>query len=540
MRPLPTRSCLNWVLPILLPLVAGGGAVRGANTVPFFNVLDYGAHQDGSSNSTEAIQSAIRAANAAGGGTVYFPPGTYVTGPIELVNNLALYVDAGATLRFPATRLPFTKGRQQGIECLTPVPLIGGRNLRNVTITGRGVLTTDNAEWMKLMPRTRRSENNPGSANGPNWQRLLQELEVHTPAPDEYYEKAAPELRPSFVRTMDSTNVLIEGVHFVGSPMWTIHLLYTDNAVVRNVIIETYPGVHTDGIAVDSSRNVRISDCYVDAGDDGIVIKSGKDADGRRVNKPTENVSIVNCTVRHAHGAVTLGSEIAGGIRNLVADAITCDGTQMGVRIKSRRGRGGCVEDVRFSNWTMRNVGQAINVTSYYMMEGEARTAAQPVSEKTPVFRNIAISAMTINHARVAINIEGLPEMPIQGLRISDVIASARTGLKAFNTEALGLHNVRVDAEAGPAFLVQDSTELELDGVSTRQPLAGTPVVRLDRCPVAIVRDSRAVAGTDTFLSVGPGELNSVVLEGNVLDAARKATEESPGVEPTREPPTED
>ncbi|HUJ09520.1 MAG TPA: glycoside hydrolase family 28 protein [Verrucomicrobiae bacterium] len=513
---------------------------RGANHGPFFNVLDYGAQNDGSTNAADAIRSAIQAAHAVGGGTVYFPPGTYVTGPLELVNNLTLFIDAGATLRFPATKLPFTKGRQQGIECLTPVPLIGGHDLQNVTITGRGLLTTDNKEWMKLMPRTRRSGINPGSANGPNWERLLQELEIQTPAPDEFYQKAAPELRPSFVRTMDSTNVLIEGVHFVGSSMWTIHLLYTDNAVVRNVVIETYPGVHTDGIAVDSSRNVRISDCYIDTGDDGIVIKSGKDADGRRVNKPTENVSISNCTVHHAHGAVTLGSEIAGGIRNLVADNITCDGTQMGVRIKSRRGRGGFVENVRFNNWTMQNVGQAINVTSYYIMEGETRTGPQPVSEKTPVFRNIAISAMTVEGARVAINVEGLPEMPIKGLRISDVIASAKVGMKASNTEALELHNVRVKADRGPAFLAQDSKELELDGVATRKPLAGTPVVRLDRCPGAIVRNSRAFAGTDTFLSVGPGELKTIALEGNVLDSAKKAMEESPGSEPTREPPTED
>jgi polygalacturonase len=536
MRALVSRTSRSRLLLALLLFV-------GANTwgaAPFFNVLDYGAYKDGSANSAGAIRSAIRAAKAAGGGTVYFPPGNYVTGPIELVNNLVLDIDAGATLRFPATKLPFTKGREQGIECLTPVPLIGGQNLQNVTITGRGVLTTDNAEWLKIMPRTKRSGSDPGSAFGPNWERLLQDLEVKTPAPDEEYEKVAPELRPAFVRTMDSTNVLIEGVHFVGSSMWTIHLLYTDNAVVRNVIIETYPGVHTDGIAVDSSRNVRISDCYIDTGDDGIVIKSGKDADGRRVNKPTENVSIANCTVHHAHGAVTLGSEIAGGIRNLVANNITCDGTQMGVRIKSRRGRGGVVEDVRFDNWTMENVGQAINVTSYYLMEGEVRTSAQPVSEKTPVFRNIAISHMTINHARVAINVEGLPEMPIQDLRISDVIASAKIGMKAHNTQALELHHVQVNADGGPAFLVQDSTELELDGVSTRKPLAGTPVIRLDRCPGAIVRDSRAFAGTDTFLSVAPGELKGVVLEDNVLGSARKTTEEAASPEPTHEPPTED
>ena len=527
----------RWLLALLL---LASTNVWSANTEPFFNVLDYGAWNDGSAPSTEAIRAAIKAAHAAGGGTVYFPPGTYVTGPIELVNNLVLNIDAGATLKFPATKLEFTKGRQQGIECLTPVPLIGGHDLQNVTITGRGVLTTDNAEWMKIMPRARRSGDDPGSANGPNWQRLLQELEVKTPAADEFYEKAAPELRPSFVRTMDSTNVLIEGVHFVGSSMWTIHLLYTDNATIRNVMIEAYPGVHTDGIAVDSSRNVRISDCYVDAGDDGIVIKSGKDADGRRVNKPTENVSIANCTVHHAHGAVTLGSEIAGGIRNLVAENITCDGTQMGVRIKSRRGRGGFVEDVRFNNWTMENVGQAINVTSYYLMEGETGTSVQPVSEKTPVFRNIAISHMTINHARVAINIEGLPEMAIKALRISDVIASAKTGMKASNTEALELHNVQVNAESGPAFLVRDSKELEFDGVSTRQPLAGTPVVRFDRCPGAIVRNSRVFAGTDTFLSTDRGELKKIKLIGNVLDSAKKATEEALGPKPTHEPPTED
>ncbi len=523
----------TWVRDIprpLFPLVLFLSiSVNGWGVGLFFNVLDYGAHNDGSASSTEAIRSAIQAANAAGGGTVYVPPGNYVTGPIELVNNLVLNLDAGATLRFPATRLPFTKGREQGIECLTPVPLIGGHDLHNVTITGRGMLTTDNAEWLKIMPRTDSSDTDIGTAFGTNWERLLQDLEVKTPAPDEDYQKAAPELRPSFVRFMDSTNVLVEGVHFVGSSMWTVHLLYTDNAVVRNVIIETYPGVHTDGIAVDSSRNVRISDCYIDTGDDGIVIKSGKDADGRRVNRPTENVSISNCTVHHAHGAVTLGSEISGGIRNVVADNITCDGTQMGVRIKSRRGRGGAVADVRFNNWTMKNVGTAIDVTSYYLMEGETKTSEEPVSVRTPVFRNIAISHMTINQARTAIDVEGLPEMPIFGLRISDVIASAKTGMRGSFTDALELHDVQVNADNGPAFLVKDSKELELDGVSSRKPLANAPVVRLEHCPGAVVRNSRAFAGTGTFLSVAPGDLNSTVLKGDVFEGAQKPTEEAVG-----------
>jgi polygalacturonase len=493
---------------------------------PFFNVLDYGAHKDGSARSTEAFRAAIQAAKTAGGGTVFVPAGTYLMGPVEMVSNLTLYIDAGATLKFPAQRLPYTKGRQQGIECLTPVPLIGGHDLENVTIAGRGVLMSDNADWMKMMPRREASGDDPGSANGPNWEKLLHDLEVKTPRPEEEYERVAPELRPSFIRFMNSKNVLLEGLRIIGSPMWTIHLLYTDNAMVHDVVIETYPGVHTDGIAIDSSRNVRISDSYIDTGDDGIVIKSGKDADGRRVNRPTENVSITNVTVAHAHGAVTIGSEIAGGVRNLVASNITCNETQIGVRIKSRRGRGGYVEDVRFDNWTMKNVGTGIEVTSYYRMEGEKETAEEPVSVRTPIFRNIAISHMTINGAKTPINVEGLPEMPILGLRLTDVIASGKVGMTAAYTDALELHNVQVNPEKGPAFHVHDSKELELDAVSSRKPAAGNPVVRLDRCNGAIVRHSTAFAGTGTFLSVGPSELKKIVLQDNLLAGAQQATKE--------------
>jgi len=205
--------------------------------------------------------------------------------------------------------------------------------------------------------------------------------------------------------------------------MWTIHLLYSDNVVVRDVIIETYPAC-----TPMASRWIQAATCgspivNIDTGDDGIVLKSGKDADGRRVNRPTENISITNCTVHHAHGAVTLGSEISGGIRNVVADNFTCAGTEVGVRIKSRRGRGGFVEDVRFNNWTMENVGTGIEVTSYYLMEGETKTSQEPVSARTPVFRDIGISHMSISHARqAAISVEGIPEMPISGLCLSDVI----------------------------------------------------------------------------------------------------------------------
>jgi polygalacturonase len=532
-------------------LILAGARAAGAG--PCFNILDYGAHPDGSADSTAAIRAAIHAAKDAGGGTVCVPPGTYVTGPIELISNLVFEIEAGATLRFPAARLPLTPGRVQGIECLTPVPLIGGHNLENVTITGRGLLTTDNRAWLELMGRPQpRSAAGPGSAFGPDWNRLLTLLQQKTPQPEAEYLKVAPYLRPAFIRTTNSTNIVIEGIHIVGSPFWTIHLLYSQNVVVRDVSLETFPGAFTGGIYIDSSRDVRISGCYLDNGDDAITLKAGKDADGLRVNRPTENVTITNCVIHRGSGAIVIGSETSGGIRHVVVSNLVCQGTQMGINIKSERGRGGAVEDVRIENLTMGDVGRAISVSQYYQMQGETPAAEEPVSARTPVFRNIVISHVTITGARGApnfgwnpdsisgnkapllltIDIAGLPEMPITGLRLSDIIASGRTGLRARHTVGLELHDVQMNAESGPAFLVQDARDLELDGVGTRQPLADAPVIRLEHCPGAIVRASRAFAGTGTFLSVPPGELQDLALVGNVLTEARQPTVETAAATP--------
>lgn len=488
----------------------------------FYNVLDYGTLQDGTGDASKGINAAIQDAKAAGGGIVYIPAGNYTCGPIELISNLELYIEAGATLKFPAQNLPFTKGRNQSIECLTAVPLIGGHDLHNVTIKGGGILTTNNAEWMKLKPRY------GGSAAGVNWANLLQSLENKTPATEDEYLKAASELRPPFIQVMNCKNVEIEGIHIIGSPMWPVHILYSENVVVHAITIDTYPGVHTGGIYLDSSSYIRISDCFIQTGDDGIVIKSGKDADGLRVNRPTENVTITNCTVRLAHGAVTLGSETAGGLRNIVVSNMICDGTQVGIRIKSRRGRGGYIEDVRFNNWTMENVKEAIVITNYYAMEGEVyKGDTTVISNRTPIFRNIALSNITVNHAKTVLSIDGLPEMPIEGLRISDLIASGTTGLKASNTLDLELHNVRINTEKGPAFTVRNSKETELDNVSTSKPLVHTPVIRIESSPGAIVRNCKTYSGTDIFLSTAPNQLKDIVLIGNVTGTAKKAVEET-------------
>ena len=195
----------------------------------FCDVTAYGAKNDASARSTKAIRDAIQACAKRGGGSVYFPPGTYETGAIELASNLTLQIDAGATVRFHTdlAEYPIVPGRYEGTEGLTWAPLIGGRNLENVTITGRGTLTTDNAAWLRA------TSNSDARAM---WTSIQNRLENREKVSEEDYRKAVPSLRPSFIRPMDSKNILIEGIHIVGSSMWVIHLLYCENVVVRNEI----------------------------------------------------------------------------------------------------------------------------------------------------------------------------------------------------------------------------------------------------------------------------------------------------------------
>jgi len=480
------------------------------------DVTAYGAKNDASARATKAINDAVQACAKQGGGTVYFPPGVYVTGAIELASNIVLNIDAGATLRFHTdlSEYPIGPGRSEGTDALMPAPLIGGRNLENVTITGRGTLTTDNAAWVKLM-------NKPEARA--MWTSIQDRLEKKETVPEADYRKAALSLRPPMIRPMNSKNILIEGIHVVGSSFWTIHLLYCENVVVRNVIVETYPGANPDGIDIDSSREVRVSDSYFDTGDDAIVIKSGKGVDGRRVGKPSEDITITNCTFYRAHGAVVVGSETAGGVKNVAASNIVSKGTEIGIRIKSGRSRGGVIENLRFDNWVIENpLKDGILVTNYYV-----RIPEEPVSERTPVFRNISMSNVTVSGAPIVADIQGLPEMPIAGLRIRDVVGSGKRGVQAFNTKGLELHDLKIEATTGPAFLIRDSSDLELDRVETDQVSANAPVIRLDRVTGALIQASRAWPGTGTFLSLAPGLLKSVKLDANDLTAAKTQTEES-------------
>ena len=253
--------------------------------------------------------------------------------------------------------------------------------------------------------------------------------------------------------------------------MWLLHPGYSEDVSIRGVsFISTGP--NGDGIDVDSCRDVRVSDCFFSTGDDCIALKSGRDADGRRAGWPTENVTITNCVMYLGHGAVVIGSETAGGIRDVAASNIIARGTDRGIRIKSMRGRGGIIENMRFDNFIIEDATvQAIEITALYHEE-----AAESFSERTPIFRNLSFSNLTIVNAAQVASIEGLEEKAIERLRFTDVTATGKTGFICRSAEDIALRDVRVEAQSGDPFVFQPRAGPE----NRRGEPARPPLIRLE------------------------------------------------------------
>ncbi|MDC7238880.1 MAG: glycoside hydrolase family 28 protein [Spirochaetales bacterium] len=358
------------------------------------NQIDITALKGEDQSYTEAFKKAFEICRKQGGGTVHVPPGKYISGPIEMCSNSTLHLDAGAEILFTTNRdgFPLVAGRWEGKVMDCYMPLIYGKGLENVSVCGRGVLNGQGAGWWK-----------PFKAG-----------ELDHP-------------RPRFISFEDSERILIEGIKLVDSPSWTVTPVNSRNITIHNISIRNpADSPNTDGINPDSCSEVRISDCHVDVGDDCITIKSGVEQNPDRI--PCQNISITNCTLVRGHGGVVIGSEMSGSVRNVVISNCIFNGTDRGVRLKSRRGRGGVVEDIRISNLIMDDVMCPVVMNLYYFCGEGGKDkkvwdpAAYPVDEGTPAFRRISINGLTARNARsAAMFLNGLPESPLKELNFSDL-----------------------------------------------------------------------------------------------------------------------
>jgi len=492
----------------LLFLFIFAAGIATAKAQQYYNVLKYGAKNDSSKLATDAIKKAIDAASKAGGGTVYFPAGKYLTGPIHLKSNITIYIDAGAELHFSDNfdhYLPMVKSRYEGVDVTSFSPLFYGYEVENIAIKGRGIIDGHGKKWWDFVEGYK--EGQPRS----KWQLMFDELNKDILLPDEPKQMVRGFLRPPFIQFMHSKNILIEGIFIRNSPFWTVNPQFCDNVTVNAVTITNPPSPNTDGINPESCRNVHISNCHISVGDDCITIKSGKDKPGRAMGVPAENYTITNCTMLSGHGGVVIGSEMSGDVRKITISNCVFDGTDRGIRLKTARGRGGIVEEIRVDNIVMKNIpDQAIVMDMQY-----AKTNPEPVSERTPRFRNIHFSNITGSEVNQACFINGLEEMPIENITFNDINIDSKTGFDIRQAERIELHDIQVNTEMGPAVKAENVKVLEIDGVKSYKPHSGVPIVQLHNVEDAFVYDSFPAAGTDIFLKLSGGQTKGIILDGN-------------------------
>lgn len=384
-----------------------------------------GAVTDGTTVNTRLINSTIERLAGEGGGTLFFPAGRYLTGPIRLKSNITLELEAGATLLFSTNfddYLPFVEVRHEGVMMKSFCPLIYATDAENITIKGEGTLDGQGKAWWDEFFKVLIDLRDNGKRDVNKYQPLFEKENDVKKIASETNEDWHGTLdrrffRPPFIQPIRCKNVRIEGVKIINSPFWTVNPEFCDNVTVDGVTIHNVDSPNTDGINPESCRNVHISNCHISVGDDCITIKSGRDLQARNIGAACENITVTNCTMLSGHGGVVIGSEMSGGVRRVTITNCVFEGTDRGIRLKSTRGRGGIVEDIRISNIVMKDIKkEALTFNLKY-----SRMPQEPKSERTPVFRNIHISGVTVVDVNVPIQIVGLEEAPISDIVLRDI-----------------------------------------------------------------------------------------------------------------------
>ena len=459
------------------------------------SITDFGAVADGKTLNTEAINNAIKDVNAKGGGKVIIPAGLWMTGPIELLSNVNLYTEQNALVLFTDdfNAYPILETSFEGLQtrrCQSP---ISAWNAENIAITGYGVFDGAGdswrpvkkskmtaSQWKSLLASGGVVENDIWYPTAGSLKGAMACKEFNNPEgieTDEEWNEIRPWLRPVLLNIVKSKKVLLEGVTFKNSPSWCLHPLSCEHITIKDVkVFNPWYSQNGDALDLESCNYALIIDNVFDAGDDAICIKSGKDEDGRRRGEPCQNVIVKNNVVLHGHGGFVVGSEMSGGVKNIYVSDCTFLGTDVGLRFKSTRGRGGVVENIHIHNINMIDIPhEALLFDLFYGGKGAGeetdeelaarmKAAVPPVTEETPAFRDIYISDVTVNGAGRAMFFNGLPEMPIRNIDIKNVqITDAKAGIVISQAENVTIENANVEAE-GDALKVRFAKNVKVNG----------------------------------------------------------------------------
>jgi len=461
------------------------------------SIITFGAKGDGVSLNTQSINKAIAAVSQKGGGVVLIPGGLWLTGPIELKSNVNLHLKRDAILQFTDdfNQYKLVEGNWEGQPAWRNQSPISGNNLENIAITGTGIIDGNGGAWRmvkkdKLTESQWKKLTSSGgvvSEDGKMWYpsektvkgsktKNAGVIQPGKTAAD--YEDIKDFLRPNLLVLTNCRKILLEGVTFQNSPAWNLHPLLCEDLTLRNLQVKNpWFAQNGDGVDVESCKNVLIEGSTFDVGDDGICIKSGRDEAGRKRGVPTENVIIRNNVVYHAHGGFVIGSEMSGGAKNIWVYDCSFIGTDIGLRFKTTRGRGGVVENIYINNINMIDIpGEAILFDMYYAavdpvpLAGEKREAIKtvivPVTEATPQFRNFYIKDVVANGADKAIFFRGLPEMNIKDIYLENVTIQARKGIEIIEATGIFLKNVNVITEdTNPVVQIQNGANVSVNGL---------------------------------------------------------------------------
>jgi polygalacturonase len=462
------------------------------------SIKKYGAVSDGNTLNTKSINATIDALSKKGGGVVLIPSGLWLTGPVVLKNNINLYLAAGATLLFTADKneYPLVEANWEGLPQMRNQSPISATNASNIAITGKGIIDGNGDGW-RMVKKDKLNETqwkklveSGGllSDDKKTWypsEKTLKGSKMQNPGAISlekdaaFYESIKDFLRPNLVLLTSCKYILLEGVTFQNSPAWCLHPLMCENLTVRNVFVKNpWYAQNGDGIDAESCKNVLIENTVFDVGDDALCMKSGRDAEGRKRGMPIENVIIRNCTVYAAHGGFVIGSEMSGGARNIYVNNCTFIGTDIGLRFKTTRGRGGIVENIFIKDIYMKDIpAEAILFDMYYMakdpvaLAGEKRELPKvefkPVDETTPQFRNFHISNVYCNGAEKGIFVRGLPEMHVKDIVLENMVIQAKKGIDVQEASGITFKNIKIiSTETNPVIDIVQSDKLVFDNIT--------------------------------------------------------------------------